>query len=71
MPSCKLYEELHKILKDNYEPQLLVIAERFKFQKRDQEEGETVQQYFAELKMLSITCQFGTFIAEAIRDRFV
>ena len=71
LPSCKSYEELNKILKDYYEPQPLIIAERFKFHKRDQGEGETVQQFFAELKRLSTTCQFGTFIDEAIRDRFV
>ena len=70
-PTTKTLEELCKLMKDYYEPAPLIIAERFKFHKRDQEEEEGTQQYFAELKKLSATCNFGTFIDEAIRDRFV
>ena len=48
-----------------------MISERFKFNKRNQKEGETVGDYVIQLKQLSIHCEFGTFLDDALRDRFV
>ena len=69
--SSKTFEQLCIILKSHYEPKTLVIAERFKFHSRDQGEIESAQHFFNEFKHLSKTCEFGQFLDEAIRDRFV
>jgi len=62
---------LVKTLRDHYEPKSIVIAERFHFHKREQHEGEGVAEYNAALKKCSEHCAFGTFLEEALRDRFV
>jgi len=51
--------------------QQLVIAERFKFNKRDQGPGETVAQYVAALRKLADGCQYGEMLSELIRDRLI
>ena len=58
-------------MKDHYSPKFLTIAERFKLNKRDQREGETISQYLVELKKLAATCEYGDFLEQALRDRLV
>ncbi len=70
-PCDKSLEELKVLLKNHYTPEPLVIAERFKFHKRDQKQDETVATYLIELKRLASTCKFQAFLNEAIRDRLV
>ena len=55
-PSEKDYATLVKLLKDHLSPKPLIIAERFRFHKRNQREGETVTQYIAELRKLAEFC---------------
>ena len=71
VPSTKTFAELSSILKAYYEPEPLVIAERFKLLKRDQKEGESTQEYYATIRELSKTCSYGNFLEEAVRDKFV
>jgi hypothetical protein len=52
-------------------PEPLVIAERFKFDKRDQKQGESIADYLVALKQLSARCKFETFLESALRDQFV
>ena len=70
-PSDKDYDQLCKALKDNLAPNPLIIAERYRFHKRDQRSGETTAQYIAELRRLARNCDFGGHLADALRDRFV
>ena len=70
-PSEVKFDELVKTLRDHYEPKPIIIAERFHFHKREQHEGEGVAVYSAALKKCSEHCAFGTFLEEALRDRFV
>ena len=49
----------------------LVIAERFRFFKRQQAVGESVLEYCAVLQKLSETCDFGANLGESLRDRLV
>ena len=70
-PSAKDYATLVKLLKDHLSPKPLTIAERFRFHKRNQREGETVTQYIAELRKLAEFCSFGTNLNDSLRDRFV
>lgn len=52
-------------------PKPSVIGERAKFHRRVHSETETIAQYVAELPKLSQKCEFGDFLDEALRDRFV
>ena len=70
-PSTKGYADLVKLLKDHLSPKPLVIAERFRFHKRNQREGETVTQYIAELRKLAEFCKFGANLNDSLRDRLV
>lgn len=47
------------------------MAERFVFYKRAQLAHESVNDFSAELRKMATTCNFGTFLESALRDRFV
>ena len=48
-----------------------MIAERFRFHKRDQKEGESITVYVAELRKLTEHCKFRGTVNDALRDRLV
>ena len=70
-PSTKIVEELFEILKEHLKPQPIVIAERYKFYCRDQKENETISDYIAVLRKLTLNCNFREFLDEVLRGRFV
>ena len=70
-PKSHTFEELKKLLQDHYQPKPSVIVERFKFNTRCQQPGETIPMYLAELKRLSENCEFGTNLNELLLDRIV
>ena len=70
-PKDKSLSEIQQILQNHLEPKPLLIAERYRFHKRDQREGESITQYIAELKKLASTCDFGAFLSDSLRDRLV
>ena len=43
----------------------------FRFFRRQQEVGETVAEYEAELRRLATHCDYGAFLEQALRDRLV
>ena len=67
-PGSKPYVDLMKILNDHFSLKPIIIAERFRFHKRNQEVGESFAQYVAVLKKPSKLCDCGT---HALRNRFV
>uniref|UniRef100_A0A1B0DMF7 Retrotransposon gag domain-containing protein n=1 Tax=Phlebotomus papatasi TaxID=29031 RepID=A0A1B0DMF7_PHLPP len=67
----RTYEQSVEVLKAKYAPKKSVIAERFKFYKREQENGESIRDYVVELQILAETCKFGDFLSSALRDKFV
>ena len=71
VPSSKSYDELKSTLSAHFKPKTLVIAERFRFYKRNQHENESISDYIVELKKLASTCDFGDFLSSALRDRLV
>ena len=71
LPKDKTFEDITKILKKHYQPAQSVIAERFQFHKRTQKEGESVAEYVAELKWLSMHFQFEAYLNDALRDCLV
>ncbi|KAK3738182.1 hypothetical protein QZH41_019573 [Actinostola sp. cb2023] len=70
-PSSKSFSEIVAVLEKHLSPKPLVIAQRFRFHKRNQMEGENINTYVAELKKLSQHCQFGESLNDALRDRLV
>ena len=53
------------------EPKTIVIAERCKFYKRNQKEGETIASYIAEIRRLARKCEFKDYLNTALRDQLV
>jgi len=49
----------------------VVIAERFNFYRRNQEPGESIATYVAELRRLTTDCTFDAYLNDALRDKFV
>ena len=69
LPQTKSYTVLVETLQKHYAPKPLVIAERFHFHHRDQK--ESIAEYIAELRKLSIHCEFGDYLNQVLRDRLV
>ena len=70
-PKEKSFNELAKVLKKQFEPKPLVIAERFTFHRRNQLSTRSVLDYVAELRCLGMHCEFGDYLDQALRDRLV
>ena len=58
-------------MKNHYMPKPLFISERFKFNKRNQDETENINAFEVELRRLATHCKFGAFLKEALCDRLV
>ena len=69
--SDKSYVEIITILKNHFNPALSEIVERFKFNIRNREEGESVAKYVSELRSLTKHCSFGATLDKMLRDRLV
>ena len=70
-PADKSYNELCAALEAHLSPKPLIIAERYRFHKRDQRSGETIAQYIADLRRLARHCEYGNHLEDALRDRLV
>ena len=73
-PKEKTLEEIKTLLTGHYEPTPSVIAERYRFHRRDQVSGESIAAYVAELRKLTTHCKFEetkNFLEDSLRDRFV
>ncbi|XP_062615419.1 uncharacterized protein LOC134277149 [Saccostrea cucullata] len=70
-PANLTYQQILEHLNRHLCPKPSVIAERFRFHKREQRSSEGVLSYVAELRKLSIHCNFGETLNDTIRDRFV
>lgn len=70
-PSTKTFEEMIEHFNRYLNPKPFVIAERFRYHKRDQKQGETIMQYISELRNLAMHCNFGDYLGYTLHDRFV
>ena len=70
-PKDKSYEDLAKLLQDHFMPKPSAIVQRFRFNARSQQPGETIAMFLAELRHLSEHCEFGITLDEMLRDRLV
>ena len=57
-PSTKSAKDLAKVLTGHLKPEPIVIAERFKFYERSQDEGESICDFVAAIRKLSTKCKF-------------
>ena len=70
-PNDKSYDELVKVLSDYFNPKPSTIVQRYKFNTRVRESGESVASYVAALKSLAEYCDYGPKLDEMVRDRIV
>ena len=70
-PATKSFQQIVTTLQEHLSPKPLEIAERFRFYKKNQHEGESILSYVAELRKLATHCNFGGNLNEALRDRLV
>lgn len=70
-PAQKTFDDLCDILSKHLNPRPLIIAERFRFHKRNQKQGESISEYCVAIQKLAEHCQFGTTLNDALRDRLV
>ena len=70
-PTEKPYKDICDLVKSHLNPAPLIIAERYKFHLARQTEGQSISSFMAELRKLSEHCDFGEFLDDALRDRFV
>ena len=71
LPSSKSYAELTEKLKEHLCPAPIKIAERYKFYEAKQKPDEQLAQYLARLRKMTEHCDFGNFLEDALRDKFV
>lgn len=70
-PATKTFAEVVRLLSSHLSPKSISTAERFRFDKRDQKEGESISEYIEQLKKLSLHCDFKASLNEKLRDRIV
>ncbi|XP_064468560.1 uncharacterized protein K02A2.6-like [Ornithodoros turicata] len=70
-PTSKTFDVVLKLLRAHFTPEPSVIGERAKFHRRTQRDNESITEFVASLRKLAETCDFGLFLDESLRDRFV
>ncbi|KAL1479916.1 hypothetical protein MTO96_051480 [Rhipicephalus appendiculatus] len=70
-PDDKPFEDFVSVMKEHYAPGRQMIADRFKFNHRHQLEGQSASACAIELRHMTAKCAFGSFLDEALGDRFV
>ena len=61
LSSLKL-AEINDVFTAQFQPNPIIIAERYKFNKREQEPGESITDYIAKLRKLMLYCEFKDFL---------
>lgn len=70
-PGSKTFAEIVDTLTKHISSKPLVIAERFRFHKGNQEEGDPVTMFLASLRQLVEHCEFRDALNDTLRDRLV
>lgn len=66
LPSAKPFTFLIEKLREHFAPKQNKRAERYKFNKAFQEEGESITEFMIRIKSLSQTCQFADFMEKSV-----
>uniref|UniRef100_A0A182Q6P6 Retrotransposon gag domain-containing protein n=1 Tax=Anopheles farauti TaxID=69004 RepID=A0A182Q6P6_9DIPT len=71
-PRSMRYEDLCTVLARQYIPEIAIFRHRAQFYRAEQQRGESVKEWYARLKALSIECKFEEALLEPLLiDRFV
>ena len=70
-PATKSFEELVAKLTEHYSPPPPEVIQRFRFNSRSRQPGESVATYMADLRRLAEQCNYGTTLDKMLRDRLV
>ena len=70
-PKDQSQEDLISKFQTHFEPEPIVIAEQYLFHKQNQQIGESIPDFVANLQRLATNCKFGQHLDEALRDCFV
>ena len=70
-PSDLSFDSVVDLVKEHYSPKPSVIVQRFKFNSRLQQPGETVTTFVAELRRLSEFCEYGEMLDDILCDHLV
>ena len=70
-PTDKSFAELVNLVKNHLNPRPLSVVYRCKFNSRFRQQGETIQQYVADLRNLSEHCEFGDQLEKMLRNPLV
>ena len=62
------FKESVEIMGQHLTPKRIAIAERHKFRKYHQKEGESIREFLAKLQKLAETCELGGYRDKALRD---
>ena len=65
------YGDIIDKLKTHFNPEPLIIYERYMFGKRSRKTDERIADFAVDLKRLSASCKFGNFLDEALCMQFV
>ena len=68
-PTELTYGNIVKLVQSHYDPKRGVAVQRFKFNSRVRQSGETVADFVAALKHLAIHCEYGDALDDMLRDR--
>ena len=60
-PTEMPFKDIVEVMGKHLTPKPLVIAERHKFHKCNQEEGQSIREFLAKLQKLAETCEFGNY----------
>ena len=67
----KTVDKLLETLRAHFTQKRVTIAERYKFYNCSQGQDESAAQFAGEIRRLATHCNFGSFLEQALRDRFV
>ena len=70
-PSSNTFEELAAKLTEHYHPEPPEVMQRFRFNSRSRNPGESVAAYIADLRRIAQYCNFGITLDKMFRDRLV
>lgn len=70
-PGDKSFEEIVCLVKQHECPKPSAIVQRFKFNSRKQQAGESVADFVADLRLIAEHCNYDSKLEEMLRDRIV
>ena len=70
-PNERTLKDVIAAFKEHCNPKKNETVERYKFSTRVQEEGESIEKFVTDLKLLATTCNFGMLQDSLVRDRVI